>query len=575
MLLPRVVVAGICVGVLTAGACSDARATAKGEADAGMSTADADRSVVSAIGDSSQWPTYGRDFGNRRFAPLAQITTQNVASLQPTWTQHSGIPHSSESNPLVVGGIMYFSSAMNHVFAVDARTGRTLWQYVHDYKTTVDCCGTVNKGVTVYGGRVFMATVDARLVALDARNGRKLWDVQVGDNNAGYHMTGAPLAVDGKVISGVSGGEQGCRCYVDAYDAATGARLWRWYTIPSPQQGGWWGHWREWDEWGTAFSRDIARERADSAKYPDSWQHGGGPAWHHPAYDPALGLLFVNVGNPAPDLDGTERPGDNLYTDCVVALDVKTGRVRWYYQTISHDLWDYDPSPPPVLVDVRDATGKMVPAIAQASKVPWVYVLDRRTGKPIRRSDAYVPSKNIFTPPTEAGVVITPGTLGGTDWSPTAYDPRTGWLYLASNVIPMLYRKSPEPLRPPAQWWGGSVAGAPSGTSGLISAIDLNTGKVMWQMPTAQPMLGGVTVTAGGLVFAGLSDDKFIALDARTGRQLWSARTPAGVNAPPISYMIDGVQYVAVAATGAMNVGSHRGDAMLVYSLPQSVRGGR
>jgi alcohol dehydrogenase (cytochrome c) len=530
---------------------------------------DADAAVVRSIADSAQWPTYSRDLANTRYSPLAQITAANVGTLVPAWVHHSKIPHSSESNPLVVDGVMYFSSALNHVFALDARTGQQKWEYVHKYNTTVDCCGPINKGVTVYDGRVYMATADARMVALDAKTGAKLWDVKVGDNEAGYHMTGAPLAADGKIISGVSGGEQGCRCYVDAYDAATGKLVWRWYTIPSPADGGWWGTWREHDEWGTSFSRNIAKEKADSAKYPDSWQHGGGPAWHHPAYDPKLGLLFVNTGNPAPDLIGTERPGDNLYTDCIVALDIKTGKVRWYYQLVSHDLWDYDASPPPVLVDVRDGAGKVVPAVAQAGKVPWVYVVDRRTGKPIRKSDQYIPTHNLFVPPTKEGVMITPGTLGGTDWSPTAYDPRSGWLYLASNIIPMLYKATLEPLRQPALWWGGSVTGATTGTSGLITAIDLNTGKVAWQTPTKMPLLSGVMVTEGGVVFAGLSDNKLTAYDAKSGRELWSGAAPAGVNAPPISYMIDAVQYIAVAATGAMNVGSQRGDALLVYALPK------
>jgi alcohol dehydrogenase (cytochrome c) len=530
---------------------------------------DADAAVVRSIADSAQWPTYSRDLANTRYSPLAQITAANVGTLVPAWVHHSKIPHSSESNPLVVDGVMYFSSALNHVFALDARTGQQKWEYVHKYNTTVDCCGPINKGVTVYDGRVYMATADARMIALDAKTGAKLWDVKVGDNESGYHMTGSPLAVDGKIISGVSGGEQGCRCYVDAYDAATGKLVWRWYTIPSPADGGWWGTWREHDEWGTSFSRNIAKEKRDSAKYPDSWQHGGGPAWHHPAYDPKLGLLFVNTGNPAPDLIGTERPGDNLYTDCIVALDIRTGKVRWYYQLVSHDLWDYDASPPPVLVNVRDGAGKIVPAVAQAGKVPWVYVVDRRTGKPIRKSDQYIPTHNLFVPPTKEGVMITPGTLGGTDWSPTAYDPRSGWLYLASNIIPMLYKATLEPLRQPALWWGGSVTGATTGTSGLITAIDLNTGKVAWQTPTKMPLLSGVMVTEGGVVFAGLSDNKLTAYDAKSGRELWSGAAPAGVNAPPISYMIDGVQYIAVAATGAMNVGSQRGDALLVYALPR------
>lgn len=567
---PSVVYTLAIVGLVAwlATSCGKSKPDEKGIA-ASQST-DADAAVVRSITDSTQWPTYSRDLANTRYSPLGQITAANVVTLVPAWVHHSGIPHSSESNPLVVDGVMYFSSALNHVFALDARTGQQKWEYVHKYNTTVDCCGPINKGVTVYDGRVYMATADARLVALDAKTGRNLWDVKVGDNEAGYHMTGSPLAADGKIISGVSGGEQGCRCYVDAYDAATGKLVWRWYTIPSPAEGGWWGTWREHDEWGTSFSRNIAKEKADSAKFPDSWQHGGGPAWHHPAYDPKLGLLFVNTGNPAPDLDGDERPGDNLYTDCIVALDIKTGKVKWYYQLVSHDLWDYDASPPPVLVDVRDGAGNIVPAVAQAGKVPWVYVVDRRTGKPIRRSDQYIPTKNLFVPPTEQGVMITPGTLGGTDWSPTAYDPRSGWLYLASNIIPMLYKKAPEPLRQPAQWWAGSVTGAPTGTSGLITAIDLNTGKVAWQTPTKMPLLSGVMVTEGGVVFAGLSDNKLTAYDAHSGRELWSGAAPAGVNAPPISYMIAGVQYIAVAATGAMNVGSQRGDAMLVYSLPKT-----
>jgi PQQ-dependent dehydrogenase (methanol/ethanol family) len=533
---------------------------------------EADHVLARAIADTTQWATYGRDYANRRFSPLAQITAANVAALRPAWVHHSGIPHSSETSPLVVDGVMYLSSALNHVFALDARTGRQRWEYAHEYRTTVDCCGAINRGVTYYDGRIYMATVDARLVALDAKTGAKVWDVAVGDNEAGYHLTGAPLAADGKIITGVSGGEQGCRCYVDAYDAATGARVWRWYTIPSPAEGGWWGTWRTRDAFGTVFPRDVAREKADSAKYPDTWQHGGGPAWHHAAYDPALGLVYVNTGNPAPDLDGSGRPGDNLYTDCVVALDVRTGKVRWYYQIVPHDLWDYDTSPPPVLVDVEDASGRVVPALAQASKVPWVFVLDRRTGQPIRRSDAYVPTEHFLEPPTADGVLIAPGTLGGTDWSPPAYDPRTARLYLASNYIPTLYRVKPEALRPPAQWWGGTAVGKPSGTYGLLTAIDLNTGKVAWQTRTEKPLLGGLAVTAGGVVFAGLSDAKLIALDAASGRQLWSADAPAGVNAPPITYMLDGVQYVAVAATGAMNVGSRRGDAMLAFALPAAAR---
>jgi alcohol dehydrogenase (cytochrome c) len=531
-------------------------------------TAAADSAHRRAMADTAGWASYGRDYSNQRFSPLTQIDTTNVATLAPAWVNHSGIPHSSESNPVVVDGVMYLSTALNHVLALDAATGAKRWEYAHKYRTTVDCCAAVNRGVTVYGGRVFMGTVDARLVALDARNGHLLWDVTVGDNMLGYHLTGTPTVVDGKVITGVSGGEQGCRCYVDAYDAATGKRIWRWYTIPSPEEGGWWGTWREHDEWGQSFARNIAQEKHDSAKYADAWQHGGGPVWHHPAYDPATGLLFVNVGNPAPDEDGGIRPGDNLYSNSIVALNAETGKLRWYYQEISHDLWDYDATSPAVLVDAPDSTGHLVKAVAEAGKDGYVYLLDRATGHPIRKSQPIVPLEHYMQVPTAAGIIISPGTLGGSDWSPPAYNPATGYLYVDGSYIPMKYKLKHEELRPPAQYWGGTVVATPSGHYGLFSAVDLATGKIAWQKRTDAPLIGGAVATAGGVVFTGTSDKHFIAFNARTGRELWRADAPAAINAPPITYAIRGRQYVAVAATGLQTLNTPRGDALLVYALP-------
>ena len=532
----------------------------------------ADSALVTAMADPRQWADYGRDYTNQRWSPLTQISAANVGQLRLAWVNHSGVPHASETNPIVVDSTMYFSTALNHVIAVDARTGMKKWEYVRDYHghTVVDCCSSNNKGVAVYGGRVFMSTVDARLVSLDANTGKLLWEVQVGDNERGYHMTGAPIVVAGRVISGVSGGEQGCRCYLDAYDVSTGKRLWRWYSIPSPQDGGWWGKWRTQDDWGMSFHRDIARERADSAKYADAWQHGGGPVWHHPAYDPTLGLLFVNVGNAAPDNDGEVRPGDNLYSSSIVALDVKTGKLRWYYQEVAHDRWDYDATTPPVLVDVPDGQGRRVKAVAEAGKDGFVYVLDRLTGKPIRRSDPVSPLLNYMTPPDTNGVVVAPGPLGATDWSPTAYSPETGYLYLDASYLPFEYWVQHEPLKAPAQWWGGTTAAATQGTYGLVTAVDLATGHIAWQTRLPKPQIGGVLATAGGVVFTGSSDKHVIALDARTGRQLWSFPTDAAVNAPPITYEVDGVQYVAVAATGLQTLNTPRGDEMLAFALPSA-----
>ena len=565
-----VLVSFVCLGCAAEHARGDASGEVAPDDAPALDVHRADSTLRLAMIDPRAWPIYGRDYTNRRWSSLTQITTRNVGQLQLAWVNHSGIPHASESNPLVVDGVMYFSTALNHVLAVDARTGEKKWEYARDYqgRTVVDCCSTNNKGVAVYGGRVFMSTVDARLVALDARNGRLLWETQVGDNELGYHMTGAPTVIAGRVITGVSGGEQGCRCYLDAYDAATGKRIWRWYSIPSPAEGGWWGRWRESDDWGMSFHRDIEREKADSAKYADAWQHGGGPVWHHPAYDPELGLIFANVGNAAPDNDGTVRPGDNLYTSSIVALDVTTGKLKWYFQEVAHDRWDYDATTPPVLVDVPDAQGHPVKAVAEAGKDGFVYVLERATGKPIRKSEPLTPLLNYMTPPDTGGVVVAPGPLGGSDWSPTAYSPQTGYLYVDASYLPFEYWLQHEPLQPPAQWWGGTTAAQPTGGYGVVDAVDLATGRIAWHTRLPKPLIGGLVATAGGVVFTGSSDKHVVALDARTGQQLWSFATDAGVNAPPITYEVDGVQYVAVAATGLQTLNTPRGDEMLAFALP-------
>jgi len=551
--------------------CHDERASNTALAPASDSaSARAEQQFARDVADSTQWPDYGRDYTNRRWSTLAQINAGNVSGLKLAWVHHSHIPHASETNPIVVDGVMYFTTALNNVFAVDARTGQERWHYAYDYegRTVANCCSSNNRGVAVYGGRVFMGTLDARLVALDASTGKQLWTVQVGDNDAGYHITATPIVIGDRVITGVSGGEQGCRCYVDAYSTATGKMLWRWYTIPSPADGGWWGPWRTQDEWGQSFHRNIAAEKADSAKYADAWQHGGAPMWHHPAYDPDLGLLIMNIGNAAPDNDASIRPGDNLYSSSIVAVDVRTGKLKWYYQEVAHDQWDYDATTPPVLVNVTDANGKTVKAVAEAGKDGFVYVLDRATGKPIRKSAPVAPLLNYMTRPDSNGVVVAPGTLGGSDWSPTAYSPQTGYLYVDANYMPMKYWVNHEALKPPAQWWGGTTEAQPTGIYGVVDAVDLRTGAIAWQTKVSKPIISGLLATAGGLVFTGLSDKHFAAYDARTGRQLWSVSTDAAINAPPITYAVDGVQYVAVAATGLQTLNTPRGDEMLAFALP-------
>jgi alcohol dehydrogenase (cytochrome c) len=527
----------------------------------------AEAALQRAVADSASWPSYGRDRTNQRYSPLTQVTAENVGRLTLAWRYKTGLPHAFEASPLVLDGVMYVSTPLNHVIALDPATGRRRWEHAETLSTTVHCCGPVNRGVAVYGGRVYMGTLDGRLVALDARTGRRAWQVRVADNERGYAVDGAPVAADGKVIVGVSGAEYGIRGFVTAYDAGTGRRIWRFYTIPSPAEGGWWGKWSATDPFGTDLHRDLARERADSARYADTWRTGGGSVWQAPAIDRELGLVIFAVGNPSPDLDGSIRPGDNLYTGSVVAVDLESGKLKWYFQELPHDTWDLDAVSPVVLFDLPGEGGDPVHAVAQAGKTGWVYVLDRATGKPIRRSDAFVPQENLFARPTRDGVRMLPGANGGSEWSAPAYSPRTGYLYVLGLHQPMLYKTKPEPLQPPAFWLGGSFFGNGEPQYGLFSAVDLATGKIAWQNRLAEPMIGGALATAGGLVFTGTKDKQFLAFDARTGKQLWRYHARAGVNAPPISYAVGGRQYVAVAAGGNYQINAPRGDEVLAFAL--------
>jgi alcohol dehydrogenase (cytochrome c) len=519
------------------------------------------------MADTSSWPSYGRDYSNQRYSPLSQITPVSIKDLKPAWHYATGIRQAFEASPVVINNVMYVSTPLNHVMALDAKTGRKLWEHAESLGTTVHCCGPVNRGVAVYAGRVYVGTLDARLVALDARTGAKAWDVRVADNERGYAVDAAPVAADGKVIVGVSGAEYGIRGRVTAYDAATGAEVWRFYTIRSPEEGGWWGKWSATDPFGVPLHRDLARERADSARYADTWKVGGGSMWQTPAIDRTLGLVIFAVGNPSPDLDGGVRPGDNLYTNSIVALDLASGKLKWSFQELPHDVWDLDAVSPVVLVDLPGPAGKPVPAVAQAGKTGWVYILERATGRPIRRSEAFVPQQNIFAQPTTAGMRMLPGANGGSEWSAPAYSPETGYLYVLGLHQPMYYKTKHQRLQPPAFWLGGIFVGTGEEQYGLFSAVELSTGKIAWQKRMKDPMIGGALATAGGVVFTGTKDQRFVAFDAKSGRELWSYRAAAGVNAPPITYAVDGQQYVAVAAGGNYQINAPRGDQVLAFAL--------
>src|SRR5437016_1560726 len=345
---------------------------------------------------SGDWLMYGHNYWNNRFSPLATINATNVKNLVPRMVFQTGTPQlgSLETTPIVVGGVMYFTTPAtpnNEVIAVDLRTQKTLWRYTHkNAGVSTACCGPNNRGVAIAGGTLYLGTLDGQLVALDQATGKEKWTAQVGDPAEGYTETMAPLVVDDRIIIGTSGAEYGIRGFVRAYNAANGQQVWNWYTIPAPNAradeggiNGWFGRWSRTTNEGDDLHRNIQREKADSAKYADAWMHGGGSMWMTPAYDADTKMLYVGIGNPSPDLDGGIRPGDNLWSESIVALDATTGKFKWGYQTVPHDVWDLDAVSPPVIAMVG---GKK--AVVHAGKTGWVYVLDAATGKLIRRSDA-------------------------------------------------------------------------------------------------------------------------------------------------------------------------------------------
>jgi alcohol dehydrogenase (cytochrome c) len=534
-------------------------------------------------GNPTEWPTYGGDITQRRFSPLKEITAANVARLRPRWVWQGGFAQSFQSTPLVVGGAMYVTTPMveqtQRVVKLDATNGRVLWDTPIRIGTALFCCGPNNRGVTAWGDKVFLATLDARLIALKASTGEVSWEATIGDASHAYGNTSAPAAFDGKVFIGTSGGEWATRGFLKAYDAETGNLLWTWHTIPSPEEGGWWGEWIE-KAPGTELSlnRDIAKEKADSAKYADSWQRGGGPIWMPATIDAERGLLFVSVGNVNPDYNGVTRPGDNRWGSSICALRIADGSKAWCYQWMPHDVWDFDGASPTFLFDL-ERQGQKIPALGVFTKVGFLYVLDREKGTLLTRSDAYVPHKNLFQVPTaHDSVIMAPGSAGGTNWSPGAYSPITKLTYTAAIDWPMITMADAGDVCPAGHVCvGGNLAIAPGESSasgtGILAAVDPNTGKVAWQQKTTLPLIGGVLATAGGLVFSGQSDGTFDAWDATTGNHLWQYRTGAGCNAAPMTWQIEGKQQVGIACGGSFilarsGMPSPPGGALFVFELP-------
>ena len=568
---------------------------------------------VSIRAAKGEWPAYGRDYSNQRFSPSTSIHRDNVGQLALRWQYNSGVKLSFQATPIVVDGVMYVSLPFNDVVALDAQSGKLLWRYAHqrrkDWKL---CCGPANRGVAVSDGKVFVGTVDARLIALDAQDGKVLWDINVVETNVrtemqaelnrsdpnssakvtggtGIGMAMAPIVYKNKVIIGVTGvgyglhidnpasdaplgavigvsGRYGRPGFLAAYDVSNGNKVWQFDSIP---EQGWEGDFAETTADGVPLHRDIAAEKADLPKYPDAARYGGGSVWSTPAIDPALNLLYFGTGNPSPQMNDISRPGDNLYTVSLIAVDADSGKLRWYYQQVPHDLWGYDVASPPVLFDAQHE-GRTVAAVGQAGKTGWFYVHDRASGKLLFKSEPFVPQENLFAKARREGTRIFPGILGGANWSPVSLDQAGQQVFVAGIHAPIRYTLHETPGKdgaPPLRYAASEPIDEPRW--GTLSAISLTDGKIRWQHKTDQPLVGGVLATAGGLVFMGEGDGHFNAYDAADGKRLWQTVADAGVNAPPISYEIDGVQYIAVAAGGSSIFGYKQGDQILVYALPQ------
>jgi len=530
-----------------------------------------DSMLLNAAQDENNWLLHGRTYDNQRYSPLRQIDPSNVKRLVPVSIIQTGVSNSFEATPLVVNGIMYISTPGDHVLAYDAATGAPLWHYTPALRYSNLCCGPQSRGVAVAYGKLFLAQLDGTVVALDARNGKMIWQSDYAStlppDPVFYSFTMAPQVYDGMIIVGSSGAEYPGRGFVQAYDASNGKLIWRFRTTAAPGEPG-----------GESWSGD-------------SHVRGGGSVWSTPAIDPKLGLVGFAVGNPNPDLDGHDRLGDNAYTNSIVGLDVKTGKLRWWQQEVPHDVWDYDAAAPVIFMDAKDKNGKLVPAAAQAGKVGNVFIVNRETGELLRKSDPFVPqSPNIFQqPPTTGSVTIYPAANGGSQWSPAAFSPRTQHFYVMGVHQPATFTTvEVQPYKPGTpvvgQIMGGKLNFISDGTGelamyGSLSAVNVDTGKIDWQYKSPLPMVGGVLATASDLVFSGEMDGHLSAFDARSGKKLWSFNLGVAVGAPPITYRVNGVQYVAVAAGGLSANGWPRlmarlgrpafGDVVAIFALPE------
>lgn len=481
---------------------------------------------------------YGLGYDLNRFSPLEQIHRKNVGNLVPVWNFSLGDNRGQESNPLMRDGRLYITSH-KATYAVDAKTGEQVWQVKHEYpKETLVCCGFVNRGAALYKNLLIRVTMDGYVVALHVENGKEIWRTQAAKTQEGYSMTLAPLIANDVVITGVSGGEFGVRGYIDGWAPDSGKHLWRFYTIPSPDQPGG-------DSWPG-----------------DTWKHGGGPTWLTGSYDPELDLVYWGVGNAGP-WNSSVRKGDNLYTNSMLALRPKTGELIWHYQFTPNDDFDYDGVNEPVLTELK-VDGKMRKVLMQANRNGFFYVLDRENGELLKanpfiskitwaegidlKSGRPVLSERTKKLKTEgASAEIWPSAFGGKNLAPMSYSPKTGLVY--ANTFNRGWRYTPfSPKYKPGVFYLGMQFEwlKTDGPTGYFKAIDPLTGKSKWEVPSSVPMNGGVLSTGGDLVFSGAQTGELFAFDSESGEVLWYFKTGSGIIAPPTTYTLDGIQYIAV-----------------------------
>jgi alcohol dehydrogenase (cytochrome c) len=498
--------------------------------------------LAKGASDTKDVLNYGMGYNLQRYSALTQINKETVKRLVPVWNYSYDDNRSEESQPLVYKGVIYVTTN-SATMAIDAKTGHQLWKTKVEYPPEtprIVCCGIINRGAALYDGKVFRTTLDANVVALDAKTGKELWKQNAINFKDGYSMTVAPLVADGVVITGISGAEFGTRLFIDGWDPATGKHLWRTYTVPAKGEPGA-------DTWAG-----------------DSWQHGGGSTWITGSFDPELHTVYWGIGNPGP-FNAAVRKGDNLYTDCILALDPKTGQIKWHYQFTPNDPFDYDSVAEMILADI-DVHGKLTKVVMDANRNGFFYVLDRTNGK-LLAANKYVkvnwadridmktgrPVETEVAAKARAGekVTVFPAILGGKNWEPMSFDPKTGLAYANTLSFGGHYKAIPAEYKA-GDWYVGmdlsDIWEWPQGPRGYLKAIDPMTGKAKWEQPSDMPRFSGVLSTASGVVFSGQLTGEFEAFDADTGKKLWQFQTGSGIEGQPVTWEQDGVQYVAVSS---------------------------